>query len=260
MKSRIPGFLSLLSLLLFLPPVSSALADREKPDREREEQAAVKEKEHREEKVEAGEKPREKPEAKAKEKPGPERPPMPEIFRRMRELHEELGEAYRERNPGRAREIQEELHELYRNAAPAGRVPMMRPPMARGPVPRVPEARPRGEHGGEPRPPHAEKEARLHHLRMAAENLERAGRPDQARELREQAGDMERGLREEMRRHHEGDPERGLHNERREREEHAGRLEAEIRELHEIVGDLRRQIGELREELHQVHRGSRDRE
>ncbi|MDF1861306.1 MAG: M56 family metallopeptidase [Verrucomicrobiales bacterium] len=78
-------------------------------------------------------------------------------------------------------------------------------------------------------------EARLHHLHLAAENLDRAGLPGEAERYRDQA----RRLEEEI--------QRG-----RESREGAGRaenLEREVRELRELVGNLEQEIRRLHEQL-----------
>jgi hypothetical protein len=79
------------------------------------------------------------------------------------------------------------------------------------------------------------RDSRLHHLRTAAENLERAGLHEDARRYHEQA---ERLQAEMIRRHI---PEAQHHR--------AEQLEREVRELRAVVGHLQREIAELHEQL-----------
>jgi hypothetical protein len=73
-----------------------------------------------------------------------------------------------------------------------------------------------------------ELEQRIHHLHEAAENLERAGCPDMAHEVIQQAERLER----ELERHHAlSNPERMLW------------------EIHEMLHDMRREMSSLREEI-----------
>lgn len=78
-------------------------------------------------------------------------------------------------------------------------------------------------------------EARLHHLHLAAENLDRAGLPGEAERYRDQA----RRLEEEI---HRG---RAL----REGTGRTENLEREVRELRALVGNLQQEIRRLHEQL-----------
>jgi len=259
MKTLPLSFLFVFGFLALSVPDTVAWAQKDKkPEAAKEEKAPESPKRGVEREKEAPEKEESKPRRESAErKEGPQGRPAPEIFRKIRELHEELAEANREKNPELAREIQEELKELYRKAGPQGRGlqgrgPVVVRPMAPRVVPnKMPMARPQEMRRPEPRPHHEEAEVRMHHLRVAAENLDRAGMRDQANELREQAEEIERDLHEQRERHHErehGEP------------EGRGHLEAEIRELHEMVQDLRREVEELRDELNERGRGGRDRD
>ena len=85
-------------------------------------------------------------------------------------------------------------------------------------------------------------EGRIHHLRLAADNLHAAGLHDHAKELEEQAQDLEREL------HRLIQPQPVMGNERiRVLEERVDDLRNEVRNLREEVRDLREQVKRLAE-------------
>ncbi|MCB1236392.1 MAG: hypothetical protein KDM91_15100, partial [Verrucomicrobiae bacterium] len=81
---------------------------------------------------------------------------------------------------------------------------------------------------------------RIRHLHEAAENLERAGLPNEARQYREKAAHMEA----ELRARHAGEPGPGNNEDLR---RHAENLEREVARLREMVGDLQNQLRELQQ-------------
>ncbi len=94
----------------------------------------------------------------------------------------------------------------------------------------APPAEGRGENRG--RPDHPEEiERRVRHLHAAAENLEQAGFPDEARAYHERAEHLARESRREAPPRGAGGPGEQIEHLRR-----------EVAELREIVEDLRRQV------------------
>ena len=111
-------------------------------------------------------------------------------------------------------------------------------------------------HGAEPREHHPEfheraeqlelADRRIHHMRVAAENLVIAEMHELAREVMERAEGMERELheaREQL--------EAEQHEERERHEEHGPEM---VRELREEIKRLRSEVEELRDELRSVKR------
>ncbi|MHC4549405.1 MAG: hypothetical protein ACYTEZ_11575 [Planctomycetota bacterium] len=174
------------------------------------------------------------------------------IERRLRTLRDEIA-SLRER--GRTEEVgklEREARELARRLERVGReAPRPRDPLYRKPGtdrrrhdywprddrrldrPRDDRPRPYGPRDREG----GEIERRIHHLRVAAENLGAAGYPERARELLQSAEELERKLRAEG----ERGP-RGV-------EQRVRELEETVHQLREEVHELRRMVEEIRQHL-----------
>jgi len=161
---------------------------------------------------------------------------------RVREFHQQIGDLHREGNSEAARDVQEELQkfikghaELTRRTGPAINGLGSRP----GPDPdRRPERHPAERPGRQDDKPDGEGHEiarRIEHMQLAAENLEQAGMHEQARNLHQQAEQMER----ELHRTREG-----------EGSGHGEQVEREMRELHGVIDQLKNEIEQLKAELH----------
>lgn len=151
---------------------------------------------------------------------------MPEQHDRVRAMHENLERMHRGLADARRTGRHEEAEQIERRIHEMNREMQHQRAAFEGDRPRI------------------EPDARLHHLRNAAENLEAAGLRDEARRYHEQAERLQREMEAARRPEHAG-PGRAEH------------LEREVRELHEIIGDLRREVHELREQL-ELERRKRD--
>ncbi len=105
-------------------------------------------------------------------------------------------------------------------------------------------AEPARERHPEPVPHLEEMERRVHHLHVAAENLEQAGLHDEAHAFHERAEHLERELHEARERHHRPPHPPGPG-------EDLDRLNREVAELRELVHDLRAHVQELQKALDQ---------
>jgi beta-lactamase regulating signal transducer with metallopeptidase domain len=171
-------------------------------------------------------------EVRGGDRPRLEGPPEELLQRMMREREElmelgrnvmrELEEFKRSGNEAAAREAAEKLERIKREVGQL-------------------EARAREAQGrrGRPGPPPEEVERRMHHLRMAAENLHAAGLHDQAEQLMREADRIAHGP--------EG-PGPKPEPERREMP-HGGDLERAVHELNRQVDEMRGQMEEMRNAL-----------
>jgi beta-lactamase regulating signal transducer with metallopeptidase domain len=160
-----------------------------------------------------------------------------ELMAHARELHEAMENARREGNEGAAREIAEKIEGLKREFQRTEReIREIREEFGR-------RERPRGEGG-----PREDIERRLHHLRVAADNLRAAGMHEQAGQLmqhaerlaRELHGPRPEGERERPRpEHREGPPphelERAVRDMHRQMEEMRGRMEEMQRTIKMLI-------------------------
>ena len=97
----------------------------------------------------------------------------------------------------------------------------------------------------QPRQPGEEMERRLHHLRVAIENLRAAGLHEAAEHLQREAENLMRAFREGR----PGEPDRPEHPEHREQPPHPEQLEGVIREMHGQMQQMRREMEEMRNQI-----------
>lgn len=157
-------------------------------------------------------------------------PPKAQKFvERMRDFHQEIGQLYRDGKRDEAREVTQQLRDFVQNHAELAR--QARPTM-RGQHPAHHPSR--ITHGDPAQDKAQDSQRRLELLAQAAENLEQAGLPKEAKQIRQQSEKIKRELQASS---HHSCP-------------HGQQLTKEVQKLRKTLDQIKKEIAALKKKQH----------